>query len=174
MKNFVALTVAVAAFGFFGMQMAQRMSLQGEAPAPGAALARSAEPDLRGTTGKRTVRLNADSQGHYTVDARVEGQSMQMLVDTGASIIALTHEDARRINARPRAGDRPRRISTANGVVEAQSVRLTSVRIGSIEVQDVDAVIMPPGALSKNLLGMSFLRRIDSFSVDGNRLTMVD
>jgi aspartyl protease family protein len=123
---------------------------------------------------ERIVRVAADSAGHFTLTGQIEGKTTRLVLDTGASIIALTHEDGERIGARPRPGAPKMRISTANGVVTADQVRLNNVRIGDIVVHDVEAVVMPKGALSTNLLGMSFLKRIDKFTIDGSRLTLVN
>jgi aspartyl protease family protein len=122
----------------------------------------------------RVVTINGDGSGHFFVDALVESRPVPMLVDTGASIVALTAEDGARLGLRPQPGVKPMRLSTANGEIMADRVRLSQVRIGSIIVRDVDAVVMPKGALAKSLLGMSFLKRIDRFAVDRNRLTLVD
>jgi aspartyl protease family protein len=123
---------------------------------------------------EKIVRVAADRAGHFMLTGQIEGKTTRLVLDTGASIIALTYEDGERIGARPRPGAPKMRISTANGVVMADQVRLNRVQIGEIMVHDVEAVVMPKGALSTNLLGMSFLKRIDRFTIDGARLTLVD
>jgi aspartyl protease family protein len=110
--------------------------------------------------------------GHFDVDAVIGGRRVNFLVDTGASIIALTAEDAARLGIKPSARDRVARMETANGIVLARHVRLASVEIGSLLVQDVDAVVMPAGKLSQNLLGMSFLSRLRRYEFRSGQLVM--
>ena len=95
-----------------------------------------------------------------------------MLVDTGATTVALTYEDAASAGIRPFPGDFTRRVSTANGSVAVAPVRLREVRIGDLTVRDVDAVVVPSGRLGTSLLGMSFLRHLGGFDIADNRLTL--
>ncbi len=120
----------------------------------------------------RRVELPSDAAGHYHADVDVDGRQIQMLVDTGASVVALTNEDAGKLGIVPFPSDFNVRLQTANGVTLAARQRLDRVRIGSVEVDDVDAVIMPVGAAKQSLLGMSFLKRLHSFESKGNGLTL--
>ena len=95
-----------------------------------------------------------------------------MLVDTGASFVALSHEDAAMLGLKVSQKDFTRRSSTANGVVETAPVRIKEIRIGDIAVRDVEAVVLPPRALSTSLLGMSFLKRLEGFEVAKGRLVL--
>jgi aspartyl protease family protein len=119
----------------------------------------------------RVITLHADLLGHFLVHPSVDGRRVRMLVDTGASVVALTHEDARLAGVQSSGGSL-RRMSTANGVVAARSVRIAEMRIGEITVRNVDAVVMPPGALGTSLLGMSFLKRLPGFEMAAGRLTL--
>ncbi len=111
------------------------------------------------------LRLAADSRGHFHADPQVNGTPMAMLVDTGASIVALRESDARAAGLQIDRSRPPHRLSTANGVVEAHSATIREFRLGPIILRDVEAVVMPDAQLGKNLLGMSVLRRLRGFEV---------
>jgi aspartyl protease family protein len=131
------------------------------------ARAEQADPDHGGI-----VRLAADRNGHYSTDIEVNGRSVKALVDTGATLIALRYEDARSIGV-VSPGDRfDVTIRTANGEGRAKRVRLRSVSLGSITLRDVDALVVEQGALSINLLGMSFLKRLARFEVQRGQLVL--
>jgi aspartyl protease family protein len=108
----------------------------------------------------RNVVLTKGRQGHFEVEARVDGRRLEFLVDTGASHIALRESEAARLGIYPRPSDYTVRVSTANGVTKAAMVRLGSVEIGDIVVRDVPAIVHSDEGLSVNLLGMSFLSRV--------------
>jgi len=133
-------------------------------------LAQTAQPSDTDHGG--IVRLSADRNGHYSSDIEVNGRSLKALVDTGATLIALRYEDARSIGA-INAGDKfDVTIRTANGEGRARRVRLRSVSLGSITLRDVDALVVEQGALSINLLGMSFLKRLARFEVQRGQLVL--
>jgi aspartyl protease family protein len=108
----------------------------------------------------RNVVLTKGRQGHFEVEARVDGRRLEFLVDTGASHIALRESEAARLGIYPRPNDYTVRVSTANGVTKAAMVRLGSVEIGDIVVRDVPAIVHSDEGLAVNLLGMSFLSRV--------------
>jgi len=119
-----------------------------------------------------SVTLEADRNGHYRADVEVFGRRIKMLVDTGATIVALTNEDADALGVRPMPADFTLSLGTANGAVQAAAVRLAEVRIGGITAQDVPAVVMPQGAMRESLLGMSFLKKLGGFEVAGGKLIL--
>ncbi len=108
----------------------------------------------------RTVELKAGAHGHFFSRIHVNGRAMHAMVDTGASIVALTYEDARNAGVHIRDGDYTHRVSTANGVARVALVTLDSVAIEDIVVHDVRAAVAEPGKLTKTLLGMSFLGQL--------------
>jgi aspartyl protease family protein len=118
------------------------------------------------------VSLAPDRSGHYRADVEVFGRRIRMLVDTGATIVALTSEDADALGVRPMPADYQISLSTANGMVQAAAIRLSQIRIGTIAAQDVAAVVMPPGVMQESLLGMSFLRRLGGFEVADGKLIL--
>ena len=109
-----------------------------------------------GANGSRVV-LSVGSGGHFLTLGQINGQSVQFLVDTGASAVSLSAEQAQRIGLKFQNGQ-PVQMSTANGIVPAWRLRLESVRIGDVMVYDVDSVVSA-GSMPFVLLGNSFLSR---------------
>jgi aspartyl protease family protein len=124
------------------------------------------------SAGPRFVALKADSRGHFAADILVENQFVKAIVDTGASVVAFSHEDAKKVGIVPAKSDYTVKVQTANGAVNAARVRIPELRLQGITVRDVEATVMPPGALPITLLGMSFLRRLASFEMTGNTLLL--
>jgi aspartyl protease family protein len=109
-----------------------------------------------GPSGRRVV-LQAGSGGHFVASGQINGKSVQVVVDTGATVVALSQAEAQRIGLNYQAGQLAQ-ISTANGVIQAWRMRLESVRIGDVVVYDVDSVVTS-GSMPYILLGNSFLTR---------------
>lgn len=120
----------------------------------------------------RVVALKADRRGHFATDLSVNNQFVKALVDTGASVVAFSHEDALKAGIKPKPGDYVIPMQTANGIVRAAKARIPELRLQGIVVRDVEATVMPPGALNITLLGMSFLKRLKSFEMNGNSLIL--
>ncbi len=120
--------------------------------------------------GAQTVTLNSSGGGHFVAQGQINGQSVQFLVDTGASFIMLGGPDARRLNINYANGQRIA-ISTANGVVPAYRVKLDEVRVGTITLNNVDGVVHPDAGMPVVLLGMSFLNRME-MKRDGDTMTL--
>lgn len=115
--------------------------------------------------------LKAGPHGHFLVDATVNGESLRFMVDTGASSIYLTPRDAERIGWPARRLDFSERYDTAAGEVRAAPVTLRNLRIGELELYDLPASVGErPGSLS--LLGMTFLKRFESYEVRGDTLIL--
>lgn len=138
------------------------------APLPAPAVAAPRPPD------GRKVAINANAQGHFVADAVVEGRAVSVVVDTGASMVALTEETARRLGIRPPPSAYRQPVSTANGVVAAAPVTLSEVRLGGITIRNVGALVIPGDALDVNLLGMTFLSRLTRFEAGGGQLVLVE
>jgi aspartyl protease family protein len=88
------------------------------------------------------------------------------MVDTGASAVALSYEDAQDVGLHPGNLDFNIPVSTANGVVKAAGVSLDKVEIDGVRVSDVQGLVMPEGVMRGSLLGMSFLGKLKSFKVE--------
>lgn len=129
----------------------QRHALRvGEAPA-------SVGSQTGSGAGNGKIVLTAGSGGHFLTQGQINGRSVQLLVDTGATLVAMSVADAERIGLNYKAGQ-PIRTSTANGVGTGWRIQLASVRLGDVEVHDVDAAVIS-GAMPYVLLGNSFLTR---------------
>lgn len=133
-----------------------------------------ASPDrlAAGPGERRSLTINADYRGHYIVHPSIENYRIKMMVDTGASFIALTDADARALGVKPQRSAYTYGLSTANGVVRGARVQLREVRLGEILVRDVEAVVLPAGALGMSLLGTSFLRKLSGYEVQGGRMIL--
>jgi aspartyl protease family protein len=121
-----------------------------------------------------SVEIAADLRGHFVTTAEIDHTSVEVIVDTGASVVALSYEDAEDAGLRPRTLTFDMPILTANGQVDAARVVLARVEIGNVLVRDVEAVVLPRGAFAGTLLGMSFLNKLSRFSVEDGRLQLQD
>jgi len=119
---------------------------------------------------RQSVTLAADPRGHFFMDGAVNGNPMRFLVDTGATVVALPAADARRLGLDYRKGQ-PGFTNTAGGVVQAYRIKLDRVRLGDIELNAVDAVVIERG-LDIALLGMSFLNRVE-MKREGQTMTLI-
>jgi aspartyl protease family protein len=116
------------------------------------------------------VVLPADSRGHFFAEGQVNGMSLRFLVDTGASMVVLPAADARRVGVDYATAPKTR-LQTAGGVISAYLVTLDRVRVGGIELNGVDGLVVEEGA-PVALLGMSFLNRVE-MRRDGDSMTLV-
>lgn len=118
-----------------------------------------------------TSQVLKGADGHYWAQADVDGKAVRFLVDTGATAVALTADDARRLGYDLRSLDYRYEVVTAEGKVKAAGVRLASVSIAGARVNDVDALILERG-LSTSLLGMSYLGKLQSFEATRTALIL--
>jgi aspartyl protease family protein len=102
----------------------------------------------------------ADPNGHFLVDARVNGAPIRFLVDTGATVVALTQEDARAAGVLNGMLSYSLAVQTADGVAHAAPVTLREIALGQMTQEEVPAIVMEKSA-ALSLLGMSFLRRLN-------------
>ena len=117
-----------------------------------------------------TIVYRANELGHVVLDAAVNGAPVRMLVDTGASLVALTPSDARAAGIDLAGLVFNRHANTANGTVHIASTTLREVRIGQLSVYDVPAAVLEN--LGVSLLGMSFLGRLQSYEMRDGKLTI--
>jgi aspartyl protease family protein len=140
--------------------------IAGELSPPGASLGVEQRQ-----AGESAVRIRRRADGHFVARVSVDGASVSMLVDTGASTVVLRQTDARLLGVDTRRLHYTVPVQTANGLAYAAHARLREVSIGSITLHNVDALVAQPGALKESLLGMSFLSRLRSYEFAGDFVT---
>ena len=118
-----------------------------------------------------TAILAADRNGHFVSSGSINGSSVQFLVDTGATVVAMSVAEARRAGVNYLAGERGY-SQTANGVAPVYKVKLGQVTLGDITLRDVDGMVHEGGALPVVLLGMSFLGKLE-MRREGDTLTLI-
>jgi len=120
--------------------------------------------------GGKSVTLLADSRGHFVTIAAINGITVRVLVDTGASLVSMSSSEAKRLGINYTAGQKAF-SSTANGVVPTYRVKIDEVRIGDVTLNNVDGMVHVGDNLPIVLLGMSFLNRMD-MKRDGEKMTL--
>ena len=169
MRNILFAAAVMAGAGVFMAQMADRMT---------PASAHTNAPRQQVTVGAavpasgRSISIPRDARGHFQTDARIDGQRIDFMVDTGASVVALNERSAARFGLRPSRGDYNATVTTANGTIKAARARIAVMDVGGLIVRDVDAMVLPDEALSENLLGLSFLSKLKRFEYANGRLVM--
>lgn len=133
-----------------------------------------AAPDSHSTPSNSVVELKAGSNGHYQTEAEVNGRAIHVLVDTGATMVALTYEDAENAGLFLRSSDFTHTVSTANGTARVAPVMLDRISIGDITVRNVQGVVTEQGKLQTTLLGMSFLSRLARVDMRSGTLMLHD
>ena len=118
----------------------------------------------------RTLVYRADRRGHFTLTAIINGAPTRLVVDTGASLVALTLDDARAAGIGRSELSFNQLTQTANGRVHFAPVMLREVRIGQLSIETVPAAVIEN--LDQSLLGMSFLKRLKSFEMREGALTI--
>lgn len=122
-------------------------------------------------TGKET-RVPMAPDGHFWVQAKINGVPRDFLVDTGATLTAISSRTANDAQVQPSAIPRTIMLQTANGTTPAEVVSLDELRFGNIVARDLDAVVAP-GLGEQNVLGMNLLSRLTSWRVEDNTLILV-
>lgn len=139
-----------------------------ETPAPSVASLSVETPQTSAARRMATIRSRPD--GHYWTRALVNKKStVEFMVDTGASVVALTYKDAQKMGLRPDKLDYRWEIRTAGGVTMGASVKIDSIQINQVHVKNVDAMVLRTD-LEQSLLGMSFLRELYSYEFRGDRM----
>ena len=125
-----------------------------------------------GAVGGDQAVISAGRGGQFYVEAMIDGSHVQLVADTGATLVSLTAEDAMRIGFDHRELDFRYRQKTANGEARAAVVVLDEVAVGPVTVKNVRASVSEPGLLHVSLLGMSFLSQLSSFHIRGDQLVL--
>ncbi len=112
------------------------------------------------TSKKREVRILRDNRGGYTTVGSINGRNVDMLLDTGASSVAMSSVEAKRLGIQYWLTGKRTMVSTASGMAKAYAITLDSVQVGSIALNNVEAMVVEGGSPLQVLLGMSFLNRV--------------
>jgi aspartyl protease family protein len=118
------------------------------------------------------VIVNRRIGGEFVVPGKVDGTPVAFIFDTGASTVVLRAQDAANVGIDTAGLDFDAPVITANGAAMAATTRLDKISVGPIVVRNVRALVAKPGTLSESLLGMSFLERLQSYSVERGRLVL--
>ena len=153
----------VAAFAFG--------NLSDEGPAQAQPMLATVAADHSTPAKGTATQIVRSADGHYWAQADVDGRAVKVLVDTGASVVALTREDAARLGLRLKPEDFTREVQTASGTARAAPVMLDRVAVAGASVDDVQALVVEAG-LSHSLLGMSYLGRLSRFEATPSGLTL--
>ena len=119
-----------------------------------------------------TERLRADPRGHYVAEFNLNSRRVTGVVDTGATMIAMNMSVARQAGITVRPNEFVYKVNTANGTVKAARVVVDEVRLGSIRVRNVEAMVLEDDAINIVLIGMSFLNRLRNFEFSNGTLEM--
>jgi aspartyl protease family protein len=122
--------------------------------------------------GTVSVLVRKSTTGQFVAQGRVNDSNTAFLIDTGASAVMLKYGDAEKAGVDLNALSFTTPIQTANGTEYAAPIRIRSLSVGLLVVDDVEALVAKPGSLNENLLGMSFLRRLSSYGINGDFLTL--
>jgi aspartyl protease family protein len=139
---------------------------------PQAAAAEVVDQPRQAVGGQHTMVLSSDRAGHFQIEARVDGRSIDFVVNTGATLVIMRESSAAQIQIFPRSSDYTARVSTANGAIKAAPTKIDRIEVGDITVFDVPALILPDEALGQNLLGVSFLSRLRRYEYADGRMVL--
>ena len=120
----------------------------------------------------RTVEIARANSGDFDIRSQINGAQVPMVLDTGASSVVLTHDDAKAAGLPLEVLNYTVSIDTANGRARAAPVTLDRIAVGGLVERSVEALVAQPGQLRISLLGMSFLNRLQSWEVSGDRLVL--
>ena len=148
-----------------------RASHPGELRNSEAAMAATRASDACPPADGQAAEIIKSADGHYWAEGQVNGKAVHFLVDTGATAVALTGEDAARLGLDPKALHYAYKVMTASGQARAAEVKLASVSIAGARVNDVDALVIEKG-LPSSLLGMTYLGRLSNFEATKTALIL--
>ncbi|CAN5345734.1 TIGR02281 family clan AA aspartic protease [soil metagenome] len=135
------------------------------------------QPDLRGpapiavSVDDGAAQIVKGADGHFWAEAKVDGRAVRFLIDTGATAVALSQTDAKRLGIDTKGLNYSYQVMTASGQTRAAKVTLASVAVAGAQVRDVDALVIENG-LETSLLGMSYLGRLSSFQATPRALIL--
>ena len=118
-----------------------------------------------------TVRISMSTDGHFYARAHINGRPLRLLIDSGATLTALSEETANAVGVRSGSDPFPVVIRTANGTVAARRAKVDHLRVGSLEMREL-AVVVSPAFGDVDVIGMNFLSRLGSWRVEGRTLIL--
>ena len=181
LKNIIPI-IAVSIASAYGLQayLEHRATLEDKEPVETAQVQkkqRTQVANIQQPTSEpiygRKARLKMDNRGHFVTNAKMNGRTVEVLVDTGATSVAINKKTARRLGIMLKASDFKYTVNTANGTTKAASATIDRIQIGNVTVKNVQAAVLDDKALSSTLLGMSFLGQLRSFEVKNQELLLV-
>lgn len=131
-----------------------------------------APPQAEAPVSYGSVQLRANAGGHYESDFTINGRIVHGMIDTGATYVAMNESTARSLGFSSVDLDYRYPIQTANGTSKVAHVKLDRLEIGTIRVRDVDAVVAKDSALGATLIGMSFMKKLNSYGVQNGTLLL--
>jgi aspartyl protease family protein len=175
----MAFVVAAASGAAYGIQHEDEVrkvffavtGVELAVPAPRASVAGTEDEAERGGS-YGDVTLRATHNGHFETTAEINGRDVDVMVDTGATIVALTYEDAERAGIYLKPSDYTHQVSTANGIAKVAPITIGTISIGSITVRNVRGAVAEQGKLGRTLLGMTFLGRLSRVEMLRNDLVL--
>ena len=170
MRQILILAIAVLVAGGYLARYADKAVV--EAPGSQAAAVQVSEQPRQSSVGQHKMELVSGRDGHFRVDARVDGRQIGFMVDTGASLVILRETDAANVGLHPMPRDYTAIVSTANGRIKAAPAKLERIEVGDITVFDVPALVLPDEVLSQNLLGVTFLSRLRRYEYADGRMVL--
>jgi aspartyl protease family protein len=120
----------------------------------------------------KEVRVRMSSDGHFWVNAKINDVERRMLIDSGATVTAISDQTARRAKVEAGAGLSPVVLRTANGMAPAKTGRIDELRVGNILARNLK-IVTSPGLGNMDVLGMNFLSQLKSWRVEGKTLILV-
>jgi aspartyl protease family protein len=120
----------------------------------------------------RIARAKMTRNGHFYFNTKMNGASVKVMVDTGATGVAINRSTARRLGIRLSNSDFKYKSQTANGIAYYAAAKIDEIRIGRVVVYDVRAAVLKDSSLSETLLGMTFLRKLKKFEISNDTLTL--
>jgi aspartyl protease family protein len=163
----IRLCVSVAVIAVLAVVIAQRAPLDPY-------LGKLVEPfhlDRQQVSGGE-VRIKMAANGHFFANVRLNGVKRRMLIDSGATVTALSSDTAAAAGLRPSASLIPVVLQTANGAVRAEAATIAELRLGNITAWDLKVVVSPAFG-DMNVLGMNFLSKLKSWRVEEGTLILV-
>lgn len=166
-QSFVVMGLATAS----SLSVAWMLSHQAPREAAAAPLIVPIAATAVGQANGQPAQIAKSPDGHFWAEADIDGRAIRVLVDTGASVVALTRQDALRLGLQLEPADFTFTVETASGPVRAASVKLDHVAVAGARVERVEALVVEKG-LPHSLLGMSYLGRLSAFEARPTGLTL--